>query len=102
MTSTWDPEAKRKRERLYNEITSRYKRFRDANPKRIQEDTLGRIIRETMDDLDIHEFEVVPGSIRGRLKRKSLHVQRPGGCDRYLELDGPLVATLNGWLARGM
>ncbi|EJK44711.1 hypothetical protein THAOC_36728, partial [Thalassiosira oceanica] len=28
LTSTWDPEAKRRRERLYNEITLRYKRGR--------------------------------------------------------------------------
>ena len=131
MISTWDPEAKKRRERLYNEITLRYKRvrsvvcmislaldmminsqcngfvprlwqFKDANPKRVQEDTLGRIIRETKDDLGIHEFEVPPGSIRGRLHRKSLHVQKLGGTERHHELDGPLVATLNGWLARGM
>ena len=30
MMSTWDPEAKKRRERLYNEITSRYKRVRSV------------------------------------------------------------------------
>ena len=55
---------------------------------------LGRIIQETKDDLVIHEFPVPPGSIMGRLWRKSAHVQALGG-NKFRELEEPLVATIN-------
>jgi len=97
-------EDKRRREALVNEITARYVRTKAAHGKRKMADgTLSRIIEECKTDLGIHDFDVPAASIRGRINRKSLHVQKlGGGSQRYDAIDAPLVATINGWSGEGI
>ena len=65
--------------------------------------TLSKIIDECKSDLGIHDFDVPAASIRGRINRKSLHVQKlGGGSQRYDAIDAPLVATINGWSGEGI
>ena len=97
-------EDKRRREALVNEITARYVRTKAAHGKRKMADgTLSRIIEECKNDLGIHDFDVPAASIRGRINRKSLHVQKlGGGSQRYDAIDAPLVATINSWSGEGI
>eukprot|EP00579_Thalassiosira_antarctica_P026487 CAMPEP_0202003040 /NCGR_PEP_ID=MMETSP0905-20130828/8736_1 /ASSEMBLY_ACC=CAM_ASM_000554 /TAXON_ID=420261 /ORGANISM="Thalassiosira antarctica, Strain CCMP982" /LENGTH=518 /DNA_ID=CAMNT_0048560109 /DNA_START=131 /DNA_END=1687 /DNA_ORIENTATION=+ len=97
------PEEDRKRRQLLmNEITARYVQEKEAHPKKLADGTLDRIIQQTKTDLGITEFEVPKASIRGRINRKSFHVQTLGGESPYDAIDEPLVATINSWLSQGI
>ena len=96
-------EDRKRRQLLMNEITVRYATERDQHDKKkLPDGSLDRIIQQTKNDLGIHDFEVHPPSIRGRINRKSLHVQSLGSESPYDMIDKPLVATINTWLAQGM
>ena len=118
----------KKRQLLMNEVTARYVKEKEGC-KKLPDGTLDRIIEQTKNDLGIHEFEVPKASIRGRINRKSLHVQTLGSespfdvslrcCSCYVEvlsltishlclhfveqaIDEPLVTTINSWLSQGI
>ncbi|KAL9187904.1 hypothetical protein ACHAXT_006282 [Thalassiosira profunda] len=95
-------EAAQRRQLLFNEITARYVREKEANPKKLADGTLDRIIEQTKVDLDIKEFSVPKASIRGRINRKSYHVQTLGSDSPANSIDAPLVATINSWLSQGI
>ncbi|KAL3770536.1 hypothetical protein ACHAW5_009564 [Stephanodiscus triporus] len=97
-------EDKRRREVLVNEVTARYVRTKEVHGKvKMADGTLARIIEECKNDLGIHDFDVPEPSIRGRINRKSLHVQKlVKGSLQYDAIDVPLVATINSWLGEGI
>jgi hypothetical protein len=66
--------------------------------------TIPKIIEDCKNDLGIHDFDVPPSSIRGRVHRKSLQVQKLGGDSRRYDdaIDAPLVGTINGWSGEGI
>eukprot|EP00571_Detonula_confervacea_P003721 CAMPEP_0172319152 /NCGR_PEP_ID=MMETSP1058-20130122/36955_1 /TAXON_ID=83371 /ORGANISM="Detonula confervacea, Strain CCMP 353" /LENGTH=515 /DNA_ID=CAMNT_0013034145 /DNA_START=44 /DNA_END=1591 /DNA_ORIENTATION=- len=94
-------EEKKRRQLLLNEITARYIREKEGT-KKLADGSLDRIIESTKNELNIHEFEVPKASIRGRIHRKSPHVQTLGNESPYDVIDEPLVATINGWLSQGI
>ena len=93
-------EGKKRRERLVNEVVARYLREKDANPKKLANGTIGRIIEDAKKDLDIHEFVVAESSIRGRIHRKSYYVSHENG--NRDDIDDPVVDSINSWLAKGI
>mmetsp|Transcript_14522 Transcript_14522/g.29706 ORF Transcript_14522/g.29706 Transcript_14522/m.29706 type:complete len:598 (-) Transcript_14522:65-1858(-) len=93
-------EDKKRREHLVNEVVARYLKVKDANPKKLANGTISRIIEETKKDLDIHEFDVPESSIRGRIHRKSYYVSHENG--NRDDIDDPLVETINSWLKNGI
>jgi len=94
-------EEKKRRQHLVNEITARYIKEK-GETKKLPDGSLDRIIEETKTDLNIHEYDVPKASIRGRIHRKSPHVQTLGNDSPYNVIDEPLVATINGWLSQGI
>ena len=99
---TLDAEAKRRRQRLLNEVTERYVRQKEAHPHKLADGTLERIIEAAKADLGITEFEVKKDTIRGRLNRNSFYVRTLGNHSPYDVLDAKLVETINGWLGQGL
>ena len=96
-------EEQKRRQHLMNEITARYVRVKETTgKKKLVDGALDRIIEEVKNDLGIHEFDVPKASIRGRINRKSLHVQTLGKDSPYNLIDEPLVQTINGWLSQGI
>ena len=92
---------KRRRQILLNEITARYVRLKESGPKKLPDGSLDDIIKETKQDLGIHEFEVPKASIRGRINRKSLQVLTLGDTSPHDAIDEPLVETINNMLSTG-
>jgi len=93
-------EDKKRREYLVNEVVARYLKEKDANPKKLANGTIKRIIDQTKEDLDIHDFDVPESSIRGRIHRKSFFVSHENG--NLDDVDGMLVDTINSWLKNGI
>mmetsp|Transcript_38116 Transcript_38116/g.70356 ORF Transcript_38116/g.70356 Transcript_38116/m.70356 type:complete len:520 (-) Transcript_38116:113-1672(-) len=93
---------RKRRQHLLNEITARYIREKETHPKKLADGTLDKIIEATKLELGITEFEVHKASIRGRINRKSFHVQTLGNESPYDAVDEPLVSTINSWLSQGI
>ena len=93
-------EDKKRREHLVNEVVARYLKEKDANPKKLPNGSIERIIEETKKDLDIHDFDVPASSVRGRIHRKSFYVSHENG--NRDDVDDNLVDTINNWLTKGI
>lgn len=93
-------EDKRRREHLVNEVVARYLKEKDANPKKLANGSIRRIIEETKKELDIHDFDVPESSIRGRIHRKSHFVTHENG--NRDDIDDSVVDTINSWLKSGI
>lgn len=93
-------EDKKRREHLVNEVVARYLREKDANPKKLANGSIRRIIEETKKELDIHDFDVPESSIRGRIHRKSHFVTHENG--NRDDIDDSVVETINSWLKSGI
>lgn len=83
-----------------NEVVARYLREKDANPKKLANGSIRRIIEETKKELDIHDFDVPESSIRGRIHRKSHFVTHENG--NRDDIDDSVVETINSWLKSGI
>ncbi|KAL7444330.1 hypothetical protein ACHAXM_009428 [Skeletonema potamos] len=95
---TLSSEDKKRREYLVNEVVARYLKEKDANPKKLANGSIKRIIDQTKEDLDIHDFDVPESSIRGRIHRKSFFVSHENG--NLDDIDELLVDTINSWLKK--
>jgi len=95
-------EDKKRRQTLLNEITKRYVKLKEGCiDKSLADGELGRIIRQTKDDLGIHDFDVPRETIiEGRVEPPSAIPL--GKESSYDAIDGPLVATINAWLSQGV
>lgn len=111
---TLSNEQRQRRQILLNEVATRYVRMKEeAGGERMEDGALDRVIEETKDELGIHEFAVNKFTIRGRMLRSALVVER--GTARKTtpkkagaasaasrSIDAPLVSTVNEWLRQGI